>query len=67
MSISSVAAPAPVSMPDTSAPKAPDVANNNNTDDAGASSYAGLTRRVSIQLRESAFCEEDGLPGQARQ
>ena len=42
MSISSVAAPAPVSMPDTSTPKAPDVANDNNADDAGAAAPTAL-------------------------
>jgi hypothetical protein len=42
MSISSIAAPAPVSTPDTSAPKAPDVANDNNANDAGAAAPTPL-------------------------
>jgi hypothetical protein len=36
MSISSIAAPAPVNPPATSMPKAPDATNDNNADDAGA-------------------------------
>jgi hypothetical protein len=36
MSISSIAAPAPVNPPATSMPKAPNATNDNNADDAGA-------------------------------